>query len=107
MQNDTIQFPCSPVEAQSQERSWLRIMLWRFQYALRRWRNRALNAMGWPPFIEPFEHECSVIGYTISVEVNGGATILRVGPRDYSFDRLTGKMIGSGASSGCCDKKSS
>jgi hypothetical protein len=67
------------------------------------WRSRSRRALcglvhrlGLPGFVRDYEVDDLVTGFHIHIRVTRFGTYIHIGGRDYSFDRLTGKWIGSG-----------
>lgn len=74
------------------------LTLWRYRLrdAYRGLRGRLMNRLGLPGFIAPFDRHDLILGQHISVRVTPYNTVLNISGRDYVFDRLTGKLSGTG-----------
>ena len=76
----------------------------RLRGRLKLWVGGLLRGRGGPGLVQPVMLDDAVTGWTFQVHVGGLSTTISVGDRDYTFDRLTGRFLGSGYAnrSSCC-----
>ena len=55
-----------------------------------------LHGIRMPGFVRDCETDDLVTGYRIAIRVTGFHTQISIGSREFTFDRLTGNLIGSG-----------
>lgn len=67
----------------------------------RRFLCRAMNWVGLPGMIREYKAYDMVLGKEVHIYTMGSTTNVCIGGRDISFDRLTGRHIGTGYSFGC------
>lgn len=57
---------------------------------------RLFDRIGWPGAVRPARHVDPLTGQTVEVRVVRCSTVISVNGRDYCFDRLTGRFLGTG-----------
>lgn len=87
---ELFKFPTPPREASAGCTRWQLV-----QSRVREWWGRTLNRLGRPGVVRDVELRDCIVGDLV-VKVGAFSTRISINGRDFFFDRLTGKLVGTG-----------